>query len=153
MSTTRITRRVRAPRARVYRAFTDAGDIATWRVPNGMTSRVHAFEPHVGGRFRVTLTYDDPARAGKTSGQSDTYHGQFVELVPPARIVEALAFETADPALQGEMRITVTLSEVAGGTEIVAVHDGVPDAVPPADNELGWRLSLDKLAKLVEGQA
>jgi hypothetical protein len=49
------------------------------------------------------------------------------------------------------MTITTTLSDAPGGTELVAVHDGLPSGVPPADNELGWRLSLEKLAALVEG--
>lgn len=48
------------------------------------------------------------------------------------------------------MTMTTTLSDVDGGTEIVMVHDGVPDAVPVADNELGTRMSLDNLARLVE---
>jgi len=40
---TRISRRVNAPRASVYRALLDARAVATWKVPSGMTSRVHAF--------------------------------------------------------------------------------------------------------------
>jgi hypothetical protein len=60
-------------------------------------------------------------------------------------------FETEDPALRGEMTITITLVDADGGTEIVAVHEGVPPGVSPADNELGWRTALDRLAALVEG--
>ncbi|MGH3765005.1 MAG: hypothetical protein ACRDS0_29735 [Pseudonocardiaceae bacterium] len=30
------------------------------------------------------------------------------------------------------------------------LHENLPSGVPPADNELGWRMSLDKLARLVE---
>jgi hypothetical protein len=59
-------------------------------------------------------------------------------------------FETTDPALRGEMTITITLADVDGGIEIVAVHDGLPRGVPTADNEAGWRSSLAKLAALVE---
>ena len=59
-------------------------------------------------------------------------------------------FETADPNLRGEMTITVTLGDAPGGTEIPAVHDGLPSGVAPADNEAGWREALDRLAALVE---
>ena len=53
--------------------------------------------------------------------------------------------------MQGEMTIAWTLSDAAdGGTDVVAVHDGVPPGVAPADNELGWQSSLAKLAALVE---
>jgi hypothetical protein len=61
-----------------------------------------------------------------------------------------LEFETTDPAMQGEMTITTTLTDADGGTEILAVHDGLPRGVSPADNETGWRMSLTKLATFVE---
>lgn len=102
-----------------------------------MTSQVHAFEAREGGAFRVSLTYDDPTRAGKTTSHTDTYHGHFRELVPDLRVVEVLEFETTDPALQGEMTVTYVLADADGGTDIMAVHDGVPPGVAPADNELG----------------
>ena len=60
--------------------------------------------------------------------------------------------QTADPSMRGEMTITITLTETDGGTDIVAVHDGLPPGFPAADNEVGWRLSLEKLAALVEAQ-
>ena len=150
MSSTRISCRVNAPRARVYRALIDARAIATWKVPTGMTSHVHEFDPREGGSFRISLTYDAPTETGKTTAHTDTYHGRFVKLVPDEQVVEVVEFETMDPAMQGEMTITTTLTDVDGGTEILAVHDGLPSGVSPADNEVGWRLSLAKLAALVE---
>jgi len=150
VSSTRINVRVKAPRAVVYRALLDAQAVATWMVPTGMTSRVHAFDPREGGAFRISLTYDAPTAIGKTSAHTDTYHGRFVKLVPDEQVVEVVEFETTDPALRGEMTITIALADADGGTEIMAVHDGLPPGVPPADNEAGWRSSLAKLAALVE---
>jgi uncharacterized protein YndB with AHSA1/START domain len=150
MSSTRVSRHVNAPRARVYSAFVDANAIATWMVPTGMTSQVHAFEDREGGTFRISLTYDAPTAAGKTTAHTDTYHGRFVKLVPNERIVEVVEFETTDPALRGEMTITITLADADGGTEVRAVHDGLPRGLSTADNEAGWRESLAKLAALVE---
>jgi uncharacterized protein YndB with AHSA1/START domain len=149
-SSTRISRRVNAPRVSVFRVFLDVDAVAAWMVPPGMTSQVHAFDPREGGTFRISLTYDAPTGAGKTTAQTDTYRGRFVEIVPSERIVEAIEFETADPALRGEMTITVTFADADGGTEVTAVHDGLPPGLSPADNEEGWRLSLAKLAALVE---
>ncbi len=140
-----------APRAAVYRALLDARAVATWMVPDGMTSRVHAFDAREGGAFRISLTYDAPSGTGKTSAQTDTFHGRFVKLVPDEQVVEVVEFETADPALRGEMTITYTLAEAQGGTDIRAVHDGLPPGLSPADNETGWQMSLAKLAALVEG--
>jgi uncharacterized protein YndB with AHSA1/START domain len=150
MSSTRVTRRIRAPRSRVYAAFLDARAVETWMVPTGMTSQVHEFEGREGGRFRISLTYDAPTDTGKTSAQTDTYHGRFVALVPDREIVQAVEFETDDPALLGEMTIHVTLSDAGNDTDLVAVHEALPPGIPPADNELGWSISLGKLAELVE---
>lgn len=150
MGSTRIRHHVNAPRARVYRALLDARAIASWRVPEGMTSHVHAFDAREGGAFRISLTYDAPTATGKTTAHTDTYHGHFAKLVADEQVVEVMEFETEDPALRGEMTITVTLVEVDGGTDVIAVHDGVPSGVPLADNEEGWRMSLAKLAAFVE---
>jgi uncharacterized protein YndB with AHSA1/START domain len=150
MSSTRISRHVNAPRALVYRALLDARAVATWKVPTGMTSHVHEFDPREGGSFRLSLTYDAPTGTGKTTAHTDTYHGRFVKLVPDEQVVEVVEFETTDPAMQGEMTITTTLADADGGTEVTAVHEGLPRGLSPADNETGWRMSLAKLAALVE---
>jgi uncharacterized protein YndB with AHSA1/START domain len=150
MQATHVRRHVRAPRARVYRALLDAGAIAAWRVPDGMTSVVHEFDAREGGSFRISLTYDAPDRAGKTAAATDTYHGRFERLVPGERVVEVVEFETDDPALRGEMTITTTLADAGDGTDVSIVHEGLPDSVPAADNEAGTRMSLDNLARLVE---
>lgn len=65
-------------------------------------------------------------------------------------MVELIEFETDDPALRGEMRITTTLMEVEGGTEVIGVHEGLPPGLSADDNAAGWRDSLEKLAALVE---
>jgi uncharacterized protein YndB with AHSA1/START domain len=150
MSSTRITHHVNAPRANVYRALLDARAVATWMVPTGMTSKVHAFDAREGGAFRISLTYDAPTGTGKTTAQTDTFHGQFVKLVPNEQVVEVVEFETSDPAMRGEMTITITLADADGGTDILAVHDRLPRGLSAADNETGWRMSLSKLAALVE---
>jgi uncharacterized protein YndB with AHSA1/START domain len=150
LSSTRISRHVNAHRASVYRALLDPRAVATWRVPTGMTSQVHAFEPREGGSVRISLTYDDPTGTGKTTARTDTYHGRFVKLVSNEKVVEVDEFETTDPALRGEMTTTITLADADGGTDITAVHDGLPPGLSPRDNETGWRMALAKLAALVE---
>lgn len=115
-----------------------------------MTAEVHEFDARVGGRFRISLTYGSPDRAGKSSAHTDTYHGYFAEIVPNERVVEVLEFETDDPAMRGEMTMSITLRDNDGGTELAADHSGLPPGVDPADNELGWAEALDRLATLTE---
>ena len=74
------------------------------------------------------------------------------ELAIQCLAFELDVFETADPAMQGEMRVTISLLDVPGGTEVIGMHEGLPPGVALADNELGWRLAFGKLAALVEAQ-
>lgn len=61
-----------------------------------------------------------------------------------------LEFETADPAMRGEMTVTFTLADANDGTNVLAVHKNLPPGLSPADNETGWRMALDKLAAFVD---
>ena len=166
----RVARHVNAPRSVVYRALLDADAIARWRVPDGMTSQVHEFDPREGGAFRVSLSYDAPGQAGKTESRTDTYHGHFARLIPDREVVELIEFETADAALAGAMTLTTTLTDTedggvggagdaggaggaGSGTEVLMVHEGIPASVPPADNETGTRMALTKLAALAEANS
>ena len=123
----RVSRIIKAPRIKVYQAFLDPEAVAAWLVPDTMRGRVHLFDPREGGQFRISLTYQSPedSQRGKTSGDTDTYHGRFVELVPNEKIVE-------------------------GGTEVSLLYENVPMGIRPEDNEAGTRSSLQKLAALVE---
>lgn len=115
-----------------------------------MTSEVHEFDPREGGTFRISLTYDQPTRTGKTMAQTDSFHGTFVKLVPDAEVVQVVEFETEDPALQGQMTIRYVLEDAQGGTELTGIHEDLPPGLSPADNEVGWSMSIEKLARLVE---
>lgn len=145
-----IRRLIRAPRARVYQMLIDPALLPKWKVPDNMSMRIHEFEPREGGRVRISLTYDDRAATGKSSEATDTYHGQFDQLVPNELVVESDEFETFDPALQGTMTSTIRLADAPDGTDLVATHDGLPPGVRAADNELGWQMALDKLTALAE---
>ena len=73
-----------------------------------------------------------------------------MKLVPNEQVVEVVEFETANPALRGEMTITIALADADGGTDVHAVHDGLPPGLSTVDNEAGWQSSLANLAVLVE---
>jgi uncharacterized protein YndB with AHSA1/START domain len=150
--TTRVICHINAPREKVYRALLDSEAVQHWMVPDGMASEVHVFEAWVGGLIRISLTYDSQTETGKSSAHTDTYHGRFVELIPDERMVQTMEFETDDPRMMGEMQVTYELTEVRGGTNLLAVHDFVPDGISAEDNELGWRMSLDKLRRLVDAE-
>ncbi|HKG26117.1 MAG TPA: SRPBCC family protein [Thermomicrobiales bacterium] len=148
------TRLINAPREALYRAFTDPDALVVWQVPGEMTGKVHAFDARVGGGYRMSLFYpaSEGEARGKTAAREDRYTARFVELAPPSRIVEAIAFDTTDPAFAGEMVMTVTLAERGGGTEVTIAFDNIPPGIGPEDNDAGTRSSLAKLARYVEGR-
>lgn len=155
---TRVTRLIHASPATVYDALLDPRAVARWKVPDGMSSVVHELDPRVGGRLRVSLTYEAPGpgespEAGKTSSRTDTYSGRFLELIPGALVVEAIEFETARRELRGEMTVRTTLAPTGAGTEVEIDHAGLPPGVAPADNVTGTEMALAKLAALLEARS
>lgn len=110
------------------------------------------FDACEGGSFRVSLMYDVPSHVGKSTAHTDTFHGHLAKLVPDEQVVEVIEFETPDPALRGTMTMTMTtrLTDADGDTDVLIVHDGIPDSVPAADNETRTRMALANLAELVE---
>jgi uncharacterized protein YndB with AHSA1/START domain len=86
----------------------------------------------------------------QTSEREDRVNVRFVELAPPRRIVEAVNFDTVEPAFLGEMAIVVTFEEVSGGTEVTILCKNLPPGLRAEDNEAGSRLSLEQLARRFE---
>jgi uncharacterized protein YndB with AHSA1/START domain len=142
------------PRSTIYAAFLDGDAVATWLAPGNMTGRVHTFEPHEGGTFRISLTYHDVAespdgKGGKSSDDTDTFEGKIAELVPDEKIVWVTVFESDDPAFAGEMTLTWRMVDVEGGTKVTVLCENIPPGIRPEDNEDGTRSSLQKLAEYV----
>ena len=147
-----VSRIIRASREAVYRACLDPGALVRWRVPDTMTGRLDFFEAREGGSYRMCLTYQDRGHSpgGKTSEDTDVFVGRFIELIACERIVELVEFESSDARFSGEMKITTRLAEVAAGTEVAMIFEGLPAGIRAEDNESGTRQSLRKLAALLE---
>lgn len=139
--TVRLHRVMRAPAERIYRAFLDADALVKFLPPHGFTCRVHELDARVGGRYRMSFT-------NFGNGQSHSFGGKYLELVPNERIVNTDEFD--DPGLPGEMRTTVSLRGVAVCTDVSIVQEGIPAAIPPEACYLGWQETLALLTLLVE---
>jgi uncharacterized protein YndB with AHSA1/START domain len=113
---------------------------------------IHAFDPGVGGGYRISLFYppDENTFRDKSSNREDRVAVRFVELEQPRKIVEAVNFETSDPAFLGEMTIVATFTAMRGGTEVTLKFTNLPPGLRPEDNEAGSRLSLEQLARYCE---
>lgn len=152
---TETSRVIRAPREAIYRAWTDPEALMVWQVPGEMTGRIHEFDTRVGGGYRMSLFYpaSDSASRGKTAEREDRFTARFIELTPPSRIVEAITFDTDDPAFSGEMIMAVILEAGDGGTNVTVLFANIPPGINPEDNDAGTRSSLQKLATYVESES
>ena len=152
VASTRTSRVIRAGPEALYEAFLDPAALVAWLPPAEMTGKIHEFDARVSGGYRMSLFYppDEPAFRGKTSDREDMVKVRFVELTPPRRIVEAVSFVTTDPALVGEMTMTATFEDVAGGTDVTLEFQNLPPGLRPEDNDAGARLSLEQLARRFE---
>lgn len=139
--TVRLHRVLTAPPERIYRAFLDADAMCKWLPPHGFTGHVHSMDARVGGGYRMSFT-------NFSSGNSHSFGGTFVELVPNERIRHTDKFD--DPNLPGEMQTTIVLRKVSVGTEIEIVQEGIPAMIPTEACYLGWQESLTLLAQLVQ---
>lgn len=115
--------------------------MAKWLPPHGFTGTVHHMDARVGGSYRMSFT-------NFSTGSSHSFGGEYLELVPNARIRHTDRFD--DPNLPGEMVVTITLTPVSCGTDIAITQEGVPAAIPVEACYLGWQESLALLAQLVE---
>ncbi len=142
-NTVRLHRVLRAPPERVYRAFIDPDAMAKWLPPHGFTGKVHQMDAKVGGGYRMSFT-------NFSNGQSHSFGGKYLELVPGERIVHTDSFD--DPNLPGEMQVTLTFKAVFCGTELNVLQEGIPDVIPAEACYLGWQESLTLLTQLIEAE-
>lgn len=100
-------------------------------------------DARVGGGYRMSFTH-------LGNGQSHSFGGTFLELVPGERLSHTDSFD--DPNLPGQMVTTITFKPVSVGTEVNIEQAGIPDAIPAEACCLGWQESLQLLALLVEAE-
>lgn len=140
-STVKIHRVLRAEPEKVYRAFLDRDAIVKWLPPYGFVCTVDHMNPSVGGTFKMSFT-------NFSNGSSNSFGGEYKELVPFERIVYTDKFD--EPGLEGDILVSITLTKVSCGTDVDITQSGIPSVIPVEMCYLGWQESMDQLAKLVE---
>lgn len=143
-------REIGAPPATVFAALIDPAALVVWLPPAGMTGRIDHFDLRPGGTYRMVLTYDDPAVAGKSGGGADVVEARFVAIEPGLRVVQAVEFASDDPAMAGTMTMTWTVSPTATGSAVEIRAEDVPDGISAEDHAEGMASSLANLARYVE---
>ena len=139
-STIRLHRVFKTKPERLYKAFLDPDALAKWMAPHGFTGKVHSMDARVGGTYKMSFT-------NFSTGNSHSFGGEYLELVPNQRIRHTDKF---DAGLPGTMTVTIEIKKVMVGAELHITQEGVPDAIPAEACYLGWGESLELLKLLVE---
>ena len=142
---------IAAPLEGVYAALVDPDALIAWLPPEGMSGRFEHFDARPGGSYRMVLTYADATGApGKATSDSDIVEGRFLDVVPGARVVQAVDFVSDDPAYAGTMTMTWEVTAVDAGARVEIRADDVPDGISAEDHAAGLASSLANLAAYLE---
>ena len=140
-----ITRVFDAPRALVFKAWTEPAQLAQWWGPKGFTNPVCEFEARIGGKIRIHMRAPD--------GTIYPMKGEIREIVPPERLAftNIALDEAGNHILEGFT--TVTFADEAGKTSLT-LHTRASAVVEMAaayleGMETGWTMSIDKLQALL----
>ena len=143
--TVEIVRLFNAPRALVWRAWTDLTMLGQWFGPKHFTSSVPELDLRVGGALRIVMHGPD--------GNDYPMKGVFREVVAPERLVFSnIALDNAgNHLLEGETSVTLVEQ---GGKTTLTMKSHMVGLVPIAPQMLagmkaGWTQSIDKLEELV----
>lgn len=141
MTTASLTRRIAARPAIVYDALVTSDGIGSWWGPADVPAISAVADPRVGGHFRVRFRTDD--------GLEHECFGEFLELVPPERVV--LTWRWVDNGTveeQGKVsRVEFRLRPVDGATELTLVHSGLSSDESARGHEWGWDGAVQKLIR------
>lgn len=140
-NTVRLHRVLAAPPERVYRAFVEPEALTKWLPPHGFVGKMHSMEAKVGGAFSMSFT-------NFSNKTSQSFGGTYLEMEPGKRLKYTDHFD--DPAMPGELTVSVTFTPVSCGTDLNVVQEGIPDMIPVELCYLGWQQSLEALANVVE---
>jgi len=139
-----MTRFIRAPREKVFDAFTNEAALAAWHCPRGLQVGEVTVDVRVGGRYRIGMV----TRDGKTYGSSGIY--QVIER--PSFLAYTWAWDGEGDISARTTLIEITLTEKDGGTQLHMRHTGFPDAAVRDDHNQGWTSVFNRLGDYLDPQ-
>ncbi len=137
-----LVRRIKAPPARVWAAWTEPAQMMLWFGPHHTRAEHAEAELRVGGGFRVVLREDN--------GQRHEAVGGYTEIEPERRLVFTWHWASMPERMS---RVTVAFRAVAEGTEVTLTHDRFADADTATRHRRGWTESLERLDALFAPEA
>ena len=136
-----IKRLIKAPRERVYAAWTDPAQLKQWFGPENVQTRELIADVRVGGKFRWDLT--------NSEGEEMTCRGEYRELLPDKKIVFTWQWQDDETWENHTSIVTVELDDRGDDTELRLTHEQLPNEESRDGHTRGWNSALDKLEKFV----
>ena len=142
-----VVRTFEAPRALVFKAWTDPAMFRRWIGPRGFTATHASLDACPGGRWRACLRRD-------ADGEELWQGGVYRDVVAPERLVFTFAWDAASGLPVREMLVSITFAEDQGRTIVTLRHTGF-ESIASRDGHLsGWSSTLDRLTEiLAQGDA
>ena len=134
-----IKRLIKAPRERVYAAWTDPAQLRRWFGPENVQTRDLIADACVDGKFRWDLI--------NSEGEKMTCRGEYRELQPDKKIVFTWQWQDDEDWENHVSIVTVELDDADGGTELRLTHEQLPNEESRDGHTRGWNSALDKLEK------
>jgi uncharacterized protein YndB with AHSA1/START domain len=139
-----LERVIRAPRERVWAAWTNGDLLHRWSCPEGMHIPKASVDFRVGGGWEVVMAVDeDPS-------QRHVAFGTYLEIDPPERIVQDHQWRTPDGGSSPRTVVTVVFHEEGGRTRLVLTQEGFESVGERDGHREGWASTLDRLVALAE---
>lgn len=139
-----LRRIFKAPRDRVFRAWTDPERLAKWWGPETRSCPFVQMDPKPGGRWRTCMRADD--------GDEAWVQGEFKEVDPPNRLVFTWAWEN-DGVPGHETEVSIDFVDLGAETEMLFCHRGFETAEAARLHNQGWDSSFVCLdASLATGE-
>jgi uncharacterized protein YndB with AHSA1/START domain len=135
-----LRRTYKAPRERVYEAWTNPELFRAWMCPPEHVVEEASVDARPGGRYRIVFRSD--------GGEKLAVGGVFSEARKPERLVCTWRWEEDDPADEHDTHLTIELIERGGETELVLTQEHFRNDESRTGHEHGWSPSLDKLGTI-----
>jgi len=137
-----LTREIAAPRALLFRLWTEPEHLMRWWGPQNMTAPSASVDLREGGAWRHCILTQE--------GKEYWSHGRYLEIAPPERLVFSFAWENQEGNAEHPMQVTVEFHERGEKTHLVFRKVELPDDTELKLQTGGWAQALDKYAVYAE---
>ena len=141
--TLQVRRTIRAPRQRVFDAWTKAEELKEWHAPGPLTVTFAEIDLRPGGKYRIHMTAPD--------GTDHKVSGVYREIDPPKKLVYSWGWDGDHPVK--DSTVTIELFERGDSTEVVLTHSGIAHDEERGKHTHGWKAIMDKLEAHFDGSA